>query len=112
MTEEDKINIALADLYGWVDIHQNLGNRYEYCGTDPQGRFRDIPKFWEDAYTFEDLWPKLTDEKKQRFIDELYEIVKREDHPIRYIGPFGACLFATARQRTEAMLRAFDKWKE
>ena len=108
---DNEINVALAELYGWVDIKEDPSFK-DYTGIDPKGRERWIPQYWHEAYTFEDLWPKLTDEKKQRFIDELYEIVEREDHPTRYIGPFGACVFATARQRTEAMLRAFDKWKE
>ena len=113
MTKEDKINIALAELYGWSDIHKMSDSHQQYIGTDPLGRGdRDIPCYWEDAYTFVELWPMLTDAKKQRFLDELYGIVKREDHPAQYIGAVGAGLFATARQRTEAMLRAFNKWEE
>jgi hypothetical protein len=115
MTETDKINIALAELYGWTEIHKNLGYKAEYCGTDSQGRLRDIPRYWEDAYTFEDLWPRLTADKKGQFVDELCEILKRENNPIKYLGAgtlISMAFFATARQRTEAMLRAFDKWKE
>lgn len=113
MTEEDRINIALAELYGWTNIHKLSGMHQSYIGTDPEGRTdRDIPCYWEDAYTFEELWPKLTDEKKLRFTNELCYIVNRENHPSGYIGDFAAVYFATCRQRAEAMLRAFDKWKD
>lgn len=116
MTDENKINIALAELYGWTDIHKLSDMHQSYIGTDPQGRKdRDIPCYWEDAYTFEGLWPRLTGDKKGRFVDELCEILKREYNPIKYLGAgtlMSMAFFATARQRTEAMLRAFDKWKE
>jgi len=111
MAEEHKINIALAELYGWTDIQISTDYRGSY-GLDEQGRLRLLPKYWEDAYTFEELWPKLTDEKKMRFTNELCSIIDREDYPTRYIGGGCSAFFATARQRAEAMLRTFDNWKE
>ena len=100
MTEEDKINIALAELYGWVDIKEDPSFK-DYIGIDPEGRERWIPQYWEDAYTFEDLWPRLTGDKKGRFVDELCEILKRENNPVCYLGAgtlISMAFFATARQ--------------
>jgi hypothetical protein len=113
MTEEYKINIALAELYGWTEIRiYDLMDESVYCGLDKEGMFRYLPKYWEDAYTFEELWPILTEEKKLRFTNELSNIITRENNPTKYIGEFAVLYFATARQRAEAMLRAFDKWKD
>jgi hypothetical protein len=112
MTEEDRINIALAELYGWTDIKEDPDYQ-EFTGIDPDGgRERWIPKYWNDACTFEALWPRLTEDKKEQFVDELCDIIDREDHPKRYIGEGCSAFFATARQRVEAMLRVFDKWKD
>ena len=112
---DDEINIALAELCGWTNIEKDL-EYYDYVGTNPEGRRRRlIPDYWNDAYTFEALWPKLTGDKKGRFVDELCEIIKRENTPASHLGAgslISMAFFATSRQRVEAMLRAFDKWKE
>jgi predicted dehydrogenase len=104
-----EINIALAELCGWTNIEKDL-KYYEYVGTNPEGRHRRlIPDYWDDAYTFEALWPKLTEEKRLIFTNELCAIVDRDNPDAE---EFASAFFATARQRVEAMLRAFDKWKE
>lgn len=118
MTEQE-ISIALAEVYGWTDIY-SVDEKYKttlqlFVGTDPQGRKRSVPDYWHDAYTFEDLWHLLTEEKRGQFVDVLCEIVKEEDHPIRYMGPgtlISVAFFATAQQRCKAILKVFNKWKD
>jgi hypothetical protein len=110
----EEMNIDLAEVYGWTNIRKVGKHPTDYIGTDPQGRDRSIPVYWNDAYTFEDLWSKLTEVKQSLFVNALLNIIMVDDYPLRYIqgGSKQVAMFlATAAQRTEAMLVAFGKRK-
>ena len=113
--EDQEISNALAEVYGWTDIREEYVNTEVYVGTDPQGRKRDIPDYWDDAYTFEDLWHLLTKEKRGQFVDILCEIIKEDDQYMAYMGTgtlISAAFFANPYQRAKAMLKVFGKWKD
>ena len=117
--EDQEISNALAEVYGWTDII-SVDEKYKttlqlHVGTDPQGRKRSVPDYWHDAYTFEDLWHLLTEEKRGQFVDILCEIIKEDDQYMAYMGTgtlISAAFFANPYQRAKAMLKVFGKWKD
>ena len=113
--KDQEISNALAEVYGWTDIREDYVGTEACIGTDPQGRKRDIPDYWDDAYTFEDLWHLLTEEKRGQFVDILCEIIKEDDQYMAYMGAgtlISAAFFANPYQRAKAMLKVFGKWKD
>lgn len=99
--EQISINIAIAELLGWTDISQYTQAVDGWYGYEPEnGPHSQIPNFCNDLNAMHEAEKMLNSEQWVAYGRELSRLK---------VFPM---VHATARQRAEAFLRTFEKWKE
>ena len=99
---EEEINVAIAEVCGWEKVYKGPepDNRYLYQGH--YRTFKDMPNYCGDLNAMQEALNSLNDRQFKYFYDEILLIITRDDVKRR----------VSAKQESEAFLRALGKWRE
>jgi hypothetical protein len=93
---DHKINVAIAEACGWTPDNRGLG------WLSPHGYYAPEPDYCDDLNAMHEAEKVLTDDQREVFYPRNLGAWQR---------PFNV-IYATARQRAEALLRTLGKWEE
>lgn len=107
MTEQEQ-RIAIAEACGWTNIKTDAGGAV-LLGRSPDGQ-RDqlVPDYPNDLNAMHNAVMALSNTRFHKWKQELSLMIVGTKH----MPPTRSFLLATASQRAEAFLRAFNLWKD
>lgn len=103
----DQINRAIAEVCGWTDIHDSgPWHNHKLWGYPPElpgqggNAYKYIPDYCADLNEMHEAEKACRVDRNWIYLNEL-DLVCRVD-----------AVYATARERAEALLRTLGKWEE
>lgn len=116
-----EINAAIAEWMGWKEVvleplhysgAEGIPPNHPRRAEDGGFNYWAVPNYHGDLNACREAWLHLDEQKQWEFADELDGVIERAMPESDIYRRTAVSLNATAPQRTEALLRTLNLWKE